>query len=511
MSEGHYDAVVVGSGFGGSIAALRLAQAGRSVLVLERGRRWRPADFPRDLRDTDTLLWRYPRRRTATGLYDLRFFSGLAAVVASGVGGGSLIYANVHIRPDASVFDDPRWPPGTDRASLDPYYDRVASELRIGPVPDDVPLLKRDVYRRAAAALGFDVFDPDEAVTWSKCEYVAECEFGCRFGAKNSVDVTYLAAAQELGAEVCTHALATVVEPMRDGGYRVRYERVPSGEPATATASRVVLCAGTLGTTELLFRCRDVAGTLPRVSARLGHGYSGNGDFLGSIQDAEVETQPSRGPDVTSVIRRFERAPGLTMAAPTYNRAVMDVLTSLGQPSGRLVRPFAGLLWPVLGSLVPWALRRGLLSRPVRLPFTRRRDPARTTFLFAIGRDNGGGRMRMRRGRLDVAWNYREENAELVDRMTETMAAVAGEYRGSFAPLATWNAFRRIASVHSLGGCHLSETPATGVVAPHGEVHGHPGLFVADGSVVPASLGFHPVMTISALAERTADAVVASF
>jgi cholesterol oxidase len=108
--ESVVDTVVVGSGFGGSIAAMRLAQAGRSVVVLERGKRYQPGQFPRDVTDVENLLWRYPGRNKFRGLYDVRFFSGLAAVVASGVGGGSLIYANIHIRPDDNVFDDPRWP-----------------------------------------------------------------------------------------------------------------------------------------------------------------------------------------------------------------------------------------------------------------------------------------------------------------------------------------------------------------------------------------------------------------
>jgi cholesterol oxidase len=133
------------------------------------------------------------------------------------------------------------------------------------------------------------------------------------------------------------------------------------------------------------------------------------------------------------------------------------------------------------------------------------------TNLFCIGRDNGGGQVSLGPRGLDITWAYDRENAALISRMESAMAQVAAAYGGTFATLATWNVFRRIISVHALGGCHLSETPATGVVSLHGEVHGYPGLFIADGSVVPASLGFHPVMTIAALAERTAEAVALSF
>src|SRR5271167_2631996 len=160
MSEkfDRFDAVVIGSGFGGSINALRLAQAGKSVVVLERGKRYEPTTFPRDVRDVDNLLWRYPIRQQAQGLYDVRFFSGIGAVVASGVGGGSLIYANIHIRPDSIVFDDPRWPREINRRSLDPYYDRVQHELQISPLPEDIKLSKRDAYRLAAKKAGRQIF-----------------------------------------------------------------------------------------------------------------------------------------------------------------------------------------------------------------------------------------------------------------------------------------------------------------------------------------------------------------
>ncbi|MGB2711672.1 MAG: GMC family oxidoreductase N-terminal domain-containing protein [Conexibacter sp.] len=519
MPRTAYDAIVVGAGFGGGIAALRLAEAGRSVLVLERGARYPPGSFPRDVRDVDALLWRYPRRRHGLGLYDVRVMSSVAAVVASGVGGGSLIYANIHVRPTAAVFDDPRWPEGTDRSALDPYYDRVAHALGVAPLPTHTAVRKRDVFRAAAERLGREVFDPDEAVSWTApqdprrepCKLVAECEFGCQHGAKNSVDLTYLARAEQLGAQVRTHALATHVEPTATG-YRVHYRDVPEGRAASVAARRVVLSAGTLGTNEVLLRSRDVTRTLPLLSPRLGHGYSANGDFLGSIQGSTHDLEPWHGPDVTSIARYDDREPRFTLAAPTFNRATMEVLTSLGQGRARLPRALADLLWPLFGRALPVALRHGLLSRPApRLPWQRRRDPGRTTFLFAIGQDDASGRLHLRRGALDLAWDYAAANRALLARMDEAMAAFGRAYGGSYAPLFTWPLFGRITTVHSLGGCHLAHDPARGVVSSHGEVHRYPGLFVADGSVVPTAIGFHPAMTISALAERTAEHVVASF
>ena len=513
-----YDAVIVGSGFGGSINALRLAEAGRSVLVLERGRRYRPGEFPRDVTQVQELFWQYPGRPAYRGLYDLRFFSGLAAVVASGVGGGSLIYANIHIRPDPIVFDDLRWPRGIDRHRLEPYYTKVAHALGVGPVPSDLPLPKRDAFREAARRTGRPIFDPDQAVSWSEpagperhaCRHCAQCEFGCQHGAKNTLDLTYLAGAERGGAEVRSGMHVTSIAPAGDR-YRVHYTEVATGTVGEVVGRRVVLSAGTLGTNEILLRSRDVCRTLPGLSDTLGRGYSGNGDFLGSIQNTERDLQPWYGPDVTSVIRYFDAPPEFTLAAPTFNREAMQTLASLGHGPPGIRGAFAAPLWPFLGRLLPWAFRRGFFGRP-GAPLTRgAADPARMTNLFAIGRDNANGRLRLKRGRLDIEWNYAAENAALITEMTAAMEKTATAYGGRFAPAPIWAFFKRILTVHSLGGCRLSESPSTGVASPDGEVHGYPGLFVADGSVIPTAIGFHPVMTIAALSERIAESVTASY
>lgn len=512
-----FDAVVVGSGFGGSIAALRLSEAGRSVFVLERGRRWRPGEFPRDVRDIDRLLWRWPRHAAARGLYDVRFFSGLGAVVASGVGGGSLVYANIHIRPDAVVFDDARWPARIKRRTLDPFYDRVRDMLGVAPLPESRVLPKREAFRNAARKMGRQVFDPDQAVSWdnpgaagrSACQFVAECEFGCQHGAKNTLDLTYLARAEAHNARVATDCVVDLVEPLA-GGWRVSFRDLATGQRQSVSARIVVLAAGTLGTNEILLRSR-ADGALPRISPRLGHGYSGNGDFLGSIMNARDDLEPWNGTDVTSVIRFFEAPPQFTMAAPTFNRVTMTVLAALGQRDPRWLTWAAPLLWRCAPFLLPLAFRSGLLNRIYARATADEAPAAHMTNLFAIGRDNANGVITLRNGRLDIAWDYAEENRALIDAMLRAMGDVADAYGGHFSPLVTWLLFKRILTVHSLGGCHLSDGPDRGVVSPLGEVHGHAGLFVADGSVVPTAIGFHPCMTIAALAEHIADGIARDF
>lgn len=517
------DAVVVGSGFGGSIAACRLAEAGHSVVVLERGRRYRPGEFPRDVTDVDALLWRQRRRgRQAIGLYDVRFFSDMGVLVAAGVGGGSLVYANVNVQPDAKVFDDPRWPAGTTHASLEPYYARVAEMLDVAPVPYAQRMPKREVFQFAARQLDVPVFDPAQSVHWPAgtvqprattrhrpCEFLAECEFGCQIGAKRTADTTYLADAEYHGAVVRPGRLVVGLRPVTDG-YAVVHRNAQTGAEEVTVAKRVVLAAGTLGTNELLMRCRDEYGTLPALSRALGQGFSANGDFLGSIHEADVDLFPSFGPDVTSVMKFFDRAPEFTLAAPTFNEAVMKALSSLGQPSGRILHPVASMLWRALPWLVPQMFAHGLLSKPLKYLAPGELDWRRSTNLFAIGRDNANGELTLTSRGLDLVWDYAGENADLVERQRQAMSALTDYYGGNFEPLVFWNAFRRIITVHPLGGCRMAHDKADGVVTADGEVHGYPGLFVADGSAVPTSIGFHPAMTISALAERTSDAIVAT-
>lgn len=513
-----YDAVVIGSGFGGSINSLRLAQAGKSTLVLERGKRYKPGDFPRDVANVNEIFWRYPRTREAQGLYDVRFLSSLATIAASGVGGGSLIYSNVHIRPDPVVFESDRWPRSISRQSLDKYYDIVAGTLGVSPLPEDSEVPVRSSFRKAAMAVHRTIFDPDQAVSWKQpsdparqaCQLCAECELGCQFGAKNTLDFTYLAASERLGTRIQPGAWVSHIEPA-SMGYRVHFVDLTTGEKEVVYGSRVVVSAGTLGTNEILLRSRDINKTLPRLSRRLGCGYSANGDFLGTIRNTAIDLHPWEAPAATSFLRYRDSTPSFLIAASTFNQATMRVLASVAQSDLRSLRPLSWLLWPAMSFALLWSFKLGLVHHLSRLHLNSARDPSRMMNLFATGIDNANGEIRLRNGRLDIVWDYARENAQLIQEITCAMREISEVYSGSFAPLLIWAIFKRIITAHPLGGCHLSDSAERGVVSPCGEVHFYPGLFVSDGAVIPTSLGFPPAMTISALSELIAQAVVDSY
>ena len=308
-----YDAIVIGSGFGGSVAACRLAQAGLKVGVLERGRRYDINPFPRDWKDpVNGWIW-----EAGQGLFDVKLFQQMAVVQAAGLGGGSLIYANVHLRAPEDVFRR-GWPNGYNRKALDPYYDLVAYMLDINPInrsPRGLPA-KTERMRVAAESLGRGGqfcypniavnFGPDEThankfgAPQRGCNYCGECDIGCNIHAKNTLEYNYLKLARDCGADLITQCEVTQIEPSADG-YDVSFiDYMAGGARGASHAPQVFLCAGAVNSTELLLKCRDIHKTLSRLSARLGHGYSGNGDLLAFAFDVDLPMRPSEGPTITT-------------------------------------------------------------------------------------------------------------------------------------------------------------------------------------------------------------------
>ncbi|MFC4562343.1 GMC oxidoreductase [Nocardiopsis mangrovi] len=495
------DAIVVGSGFGGAVAAARLAQAGFSVIVLERGRRWKPGDFPRRSRLDDGWLWDVDR-----GLYDIRWLDNMASVQGAGWGGGSLVYANVFARPFEGTMDE-RWPDHLRRAKLDPYYDLAAHMIGVAPVGDD-PRTGKAPPRTELIEQLLAGTDKDEATvrpnlavtfgdpdTWRPnthgvarrgCAFVGECVIGCNHGAKNTLDTSYLAVAEASGAEAVTDAQVQLIE-QRDGGYAVTASTPtdPDAPLREWTAPRVVLAAGAVATNELLLRSRDVHGTLPDISRELGRGFSGNGDFLTLAELRGEQPDMTTGPTITT---------NTVLDVAEGHRSVWYQVQD-----GAFPPPLNTLF----DTLLPARNARHWWRRRVR-----RTGAGQTFAVLAMGRDSGNGTLRLdRAGDATLTWNNKWQ-AHLYRSQVRVGPTIASLVNARLYNPFTWSLLRRTITVHALGGVRPGPDAATSVADEAGEVHGYPGLFVMDGSVLPAATGVNPSATILATAERSIETVI---
>ena len=499
------DAIVVGSGFGGAVAAARLAQAGFSVVILERGRRWNPGDFPRRPHLEDGWLWEVDR-----GLYDIRWLDTMGSVQASGWGGGSLVYANVFARPFEGAMDE-RWPAHLRRRTLDPYYDLAAHMTGVAPTGSD-PATGRAAPRTALIEQMMEgmgaperTIRPTLAVTFGDsetwrpnaqgvprrgCAFVGECVIGCNHGAKNTLDTTYLALAERHGAQAVPDAEVRRIELLPTASNGREYTVVtstpsdPSAPPREWVAPRVILAAGAVATTELLLRARDRHGTLPDLSAHLGRGFSGNGDFLTLAELRGDRTDMTTGPTITTTT---------VLSVPEGRRSVWYQVQD-----GAIPPPLQALI----DALLPAG---GLRHRWQRL---RRSDPRRTFAVLSMGKDSGRGTLRLdTSGTAELAWSNRWQSQ--LYRSQRRVGPLISRLLGArqYNP-PTWSLLRRTITVHPLGGVRPGPDADSGVVDGAGEVHGYPGLFVMDGSTLPAATGVNPSATILAATERAIETVI---
>ncbi len=514
-----YDAVVIGSGFGGAVAGCRLAQAKLNVAILERGRRYGRGEFPRDWNNpANGWMW-----ATGGGLFDVRPFGEMTVVQGAGWGGGSLIYANVHLRAPADLFQS-GWPAGYSRATLDPYYDLVAYMLDIAPitasshlgVPPKAAWMKQVAGRLGREAqfcypnIAVDFSTPGAAhrnkfgVEQSGCTYCGECDIGCNVLAKNTLDLNYLALAEQHGADVAP--LCEVVRIERDGAaYKVTFKNHAAAGAETAIAARTVfLCAGAVNSTELLLRCRDEFGTLPVLSARLGERYSGNGDFLAFAFDTATPFVPSNGPTITTGIV-YDRGVGANRAwfifeEGGYPKEIAGLLQVLN-PKGGWLKDVIDLSSGALTAAIHNAARSRIgLSAP---------SHDDTAVFLAMGRDRANGVLALDplTHTLKVSWDV-ASNLPLYGAEEQFSTDVANAMGGAVAFNPLWQRLNRPVSVHNLGGCVMADDRGNGVTDAGGEVFGYPGLYVLDGGALPAATGVNPSHTIAAVAERNVEAAI---
>jgi cholesterol oxidase len=523
-----FDWIVIGSGFGGSVSALRLAEKGYRVAVLECGRRYRDQDFAKSAWNLRRYFW-LPRLGLR-GIFRMTAFKDLFIVSGSGVGGGSLGYANTLYRARPAFFRDPQWSELRDwERELEPHYDTAERMLGVtayeGTGPADELLREyaeeigvADTFKptRVGAFFGepgVEVDDPyfgGEGPPRSGCVRCGSCMIGCRHGAKNTLVKNYLWFAERLGAQVSSEREVTDIAPLgaEDGaeGYRVTSRRsgawLTRRRRQTITARGVVIAAGPLGTNKLLAGCRE-SGSLRRLSGRLGHVVRSNSESIQAVTAPDDSRDFAESVAITSSIYPD---PDTHIEVVTYGHGgdlMSRLFTAATGPGTRVTRP---LKW--IGAL----LRHPLRALRLLWPFGWSR---RTIILLVMQTTDAA--MRLAPKRRWLRGGVRLQTEQDPERPNPTYIPAAGRVAEWFAKRTggvaqsglTESTLNIPTTAHILGGAVIGADPEHGVVDDANRVFGYENLLVCDGSAIPANPGVNPSLTITALAEHAMSEVPA--
>jgi cholesterol oxidase len=521
-----FDVIVVGSGFGGAIAGCRLAEAGYRVLILERGRRWDKNSYPRN--PGDMWLWNDNCPQTQHGWLDLRVFQHMSVATGAAVGGGSLIYANISCEAPQAIFDA-GWPPEITYAELKPYYDKVAQFMNVQKVPVNQWSNRMRLMQEAAQKTGFGdrfkqlelavSFDPDcnlnqpdpfniihskrftnaQGVEQGTCVHLGNCDIGCEADAKNTLDRNYLPWAEKHQAQIRELHLVTNIQQV-SGGYSVSFNQLANGtvKPGSQTARIVIVAAGSLGSTELLLRCREQHNSLPKISPFLGRNWSSNGDFLTPAFYGTRDISPSHGPTITCAIDFLDGSQD-GQSFWIEDGGIPNLLADF------LRRADSNQSKNVEAKLILDTFRHMLrLDDP---------EPFRNMMpWFAQGVDAANGTLSLHHSLitgepcLNLSWDIgkSKQTIDAIVAMHLKLSAVTG---GSPVVPPTWSLLHNLVTPHPLGGCGMAATMLNGVVNHAGEVFNYKNLYVADAAIIPEALGVNPSRTIGALAERIASII----
>lgn len=532
-APGEYDVVVVGSGFGGSVAALRLTEKGYRVAVLEAGRRFDETTLPRTSWRVRSFLW--APMLGCFGILRMSLLRDAFILSGAGVGGGSLVYAGTLYDPRPPFFSDPQWGHIADwRAELAPYYDLARRMLGVVENPELTPA--DEVMREVADEMGVrhtfrptpvgvffgepgvEVDDPYFGGAGPRrrgCIRCGECMTGCRHGAKNTLPKSYLHLAERGGAEVHPLTTVTAVRPIADGraphadgrarsagGPRYSVDAVRTGGPLarlrprrrTFLARHVVLAAGALGTQRLLHRMRD-EGRLPGLSPRLGELTRTNSEAIVGARAFRRDVDFTRGVAITS---SFHPDDDTHVQPVRYGRGsnAMGLLTTALADGGGRSRLLA---WAREVARRPAAMLRNLILRrwseqTIIALVMQSRDNSITCYTKPRPSGLFGRRLTSRQGRGEPNPTWIPVGHQVVRRVARRIGG---------APFSAWNDVLDIPmTAHFLGGAVIGDSPQTGVIDPYHRAYGHAGLHVVDGAAVSANPGANPALTIAAQAER---------
>jgi len=515
VSAPDFDFAIIGSGFGGSVSALRLAEKGYSVAVLEMGKRWTKNDFPKTNWDIRKYLWR--PWLGLHGMLQMTLVKDAFFLHAAGVGGGSLIYANTLLVPPDEAFTDPRWIGQDWKSALAPHY--VTAKRMLGvvesPIIVETDRMLKEVgdemgrghtWKRATVGVYFgepgktvvDPFFDGEGPDRTGCTMCGGCMVGCRIGAKNTLDQNYLYFAEKKGVVVQPESRVVDIKPLAEGGYELVVEKSTAffTKRRTMRVRGVVVSAGSYGTVELLMRCKD-SGSLSKLSPRLGTYLRTNSEAILSVRSNNPNVDYSKGIAITSglfvddkthveIVRYSDGSDALAPLA--------TVLTGGGGWVPRWLRWFGAVLrHPIafLRSTIPfgWAKKAAiiLVMQPVDNHLTYRlRRPWYWPFTKKLDSAPGAG-----------------EPAPAYIPVANLVAKKLAKKMNGTPQSNVFEVFLgKAATAHVLGGCPIGLTPDDGVVDPKSRAFGYDDFYVVDGSVVPANLGVNPSLTITAMAEH---------
>ncbi len=513
-----YDIIIIGSGFGGSVPALRLSEKGYRVAVLEQGRRVSPDDMLAADRSLRKLFW-IPQIGFR-GFFVQHFFKHVGIVGGVGVGGGSLVYAAVLLRPGDVFFKDRAWNGlgidwkeelGThfdtaeamlgrtlnpDHGKMDDWLQSTAEAMGAGDTFGPVP---QGIYFGRAGKAEPDPFFDGAGPERTGCTRCGGCLTGCSDGSKNSLDKNYLYLAEELGAKILPERKALSIRPLEGGGYEVQTVNPLHSEQRhqPIRAQRVIVAAGVVGTLDLLFRCRDELQTLPAISSALGDVVRTNSEAIVAVISPNPDDDLSHG---TAISSHF------------YANAHTHITQNRFPPGYDFMRWYMG---PLTDGTKAWsrALRTVMAAvlhpiRTLRALFARNWHK-RITVLTVM--QNLDSQIAFRRGRRTI-WPFRPRlhscagpggsTPTYIPEANEAARKLAEHIGGTPLNNVLESIGNASVTAHILGGCAIAAGPETGVIDIDHQVFGHPGLFITDASAIPANVGVNPSLTITALAER---------